>query len=433
MDHPSEEASHSYGAILRLPGALGFTLAGIPARMHLQGAALAITLLIVAQTGSYALAGGLVAAFTIARGISGPWLSRMVDRRGQFAVMSVATITQAVLTVLLAFGTVWGWNFWVLGALAAAAGLSSGAPPAYIRARWVGVITHRRQLDTAFAWESMVESFGVAITPIILVAVAGASNPLVGVLFLAAISIVGGCALYLQRATEPKVTRHGDQARVQIPRDVVIRVFVLTIYYFCASVAMGVWNIIAVEQGEHSDVPGLTGWVLSSFAVGTMIGAFIYGAIRWRIRPEQRLVVIMPLFFLSTLVTPFLEGSSLLIGASFLVGLPFIAILTSTNLAVQDVSPKGRLTEMLAWLAASVGVGVSTGNLLGGVVIDTWGFVACSMLLLGAGTLGLVTLAVQLARSRSAGIGDATDGEEAEPEIASAGERDAVRETGRPE
>ncbi len=396
VNDTAETGSTSYGGILRLPGALAFTLAGIPARMHLQGAALAVTLLIVAQTGSYTLAGALVAVFTITRGISAPWLSRIVDRRGQFSVMSVATITQSIFTVLLALGAVWGWNIWILGVLAAAAGLSSGAPPAFIRARWVGIVENRGQLDTAFAWEAMVESFGVAITPIILVAIAGATNPTIGLLFLAGVGVFGGCALYLQRGTEPKITRSADGTRVPVPRDVAIRVIIFTTYYFCAAIAMGTWNILAVEQGESSSIAGFTGWVLSAFAVGTMVGAFIYGKAKWRIGPDRRLVAIMPVFFLTTLVAPFTEGSVFLIGASFLVGLPFIAILTSTNRAVQEAAPQGRLTEMLAWLATALGVGVAAGNLIGGVLVDAGGFVACSLLLIGAGVLGLFTLAVQL-------------------------------------
>lgn len=385
-----------FGTILSLPRAKGFTFAGIPARMQLQGAALAVTLVIVAKTGSYTVAGILVAALTIGRAISAPALSRLVDKHGQFAIMSFTLLVQFAATALLAAGATWGWNIWLLGILAALMGLSTGAPPAFIRARWVGLVRSRPELDTAFAWESLIESFGVAVTPLIIVWFVDLSGPVSGLIFLAIIGVVGGYALFLQRGSEPKIVRKEDGRRVPISRRAAALIVVFTLYYLSAAIAMGAYNILAVEQGETSEIPGYTGYVLASFAVGTMVGAILYGSINWNQDPSRRFGLIIPLFAATTLTIPFLEGSLLLLVASFIIGLPFIAILTSTNRAVQEVAPAGRVTEMLAWLATALGVGIALGNLFAGVFVDLGGYLAVSYVLIASGALGIVTLLVQL-------------------------------------
>src|SRR5690606_575247 len=155
----------------------------------------------------------------------------------------------------------------------------------------------------------LVESFGVAITPIILVAIAGATSPTVGLIFLAILGVIGGCALYLQRGTEPAINRTVDGNRVPTPRHTTIRIVIFTVYYLCAAVAMGALNIIAVEQGDHSEIPGYTGILLAVFALGTMAGAIVYGSINWTVSPARRLRIIMPFFALTTIATPFLDGS----------------------------------------------------------------------------------------------------------------------------
>src|SRR5204863_106206 len=89
----------------------------------------AISLLLIVRTkeltGSYAASGLVVAGLSIAIATTSPWVGRMVDRRGQTAVLraTVAVSTSALVTfALLPHGT----PLWALVACAAVAGAATG-------------------------------------------------------------------------------------------------------------------------------------------------------------------------------------------------------------------------------------------------------------------------------------------------------------------
>src|SRR5688572_22613189 len=77
----------SYRRILAVPGALLFSATGLVARLPLSMESLGIVLLVVAETGSYGLAGSLAAATTIANAIASIVQGRYLDRLGQPRVL----------------------------------------------------------------------------------------------------------------------------------------------------------------------------------------------------------------------------------------------------------------------------------------------------------------------------------------------------------
>src|SRR3954447_21956610 len=106
-----------------------------------------IGLLVHAQrlTGSFAAAGLVTAAYAIALGIGGPVLGRLVDRRGQTAVLTVAAgVSLALLLATAALPH--GVALWPLIALAAGIGLATPPVGACVRT----LLTHPR----AFAVEA---------------------------------------------------------------------------------------------------------------------------------------------------------------------------------------------------------------------------------------------------------------------------------------
>lgn len=395
-----------FGEVLRLPGAAAFSSAGFLTRIPLSGATLAITLAVVHQTGSYATAGLLVGLFAISRAASAPILSRVVDRYGQFAVMLLATMYQLSLLAVLTAGIFLDWHLAVLGTIAAFAGLGTGSPPAFVRARWAGVARSPQQLSTAFAWESLVESTAFTLAPLVIVLLVGSMSPLAGMVFVVAMVGISGTALYLQRGTQPPVVREPDGGRQKVGRRATAIVVVCAAYYFSASFAMGALDIIAVAQGEVVTIVGFTGIVLAVGSIGKMIGAIVYGSLQWRHTPQQRMLVIAPLFALAALLVPVIGGSSLLIVAAFVIGPIYSAALTSANLVVQSSVPKGRLTELLAWMFAAFGVGVAAGNYFAGLAVEYGGFTAAAWVYAGSGALLVLTLAIDLLFLRRRASGD---------------------------
>lgn len=385
-----------FGEILRLPGAAAFTSAGFLGRLALAAATLAITLAIVHRTGSYATAGLIVGVFVLARAVSAPVLSRLVDRYGQFAVMLIASMSQVVLLIVLTAGIFLDWHVAWLAGVAAVAGLGSGSPPAFVRARWAHLVDSPQKLSTAFAWESLIESSAFTIAPLLVVLLVDAVSPLTGMIFVIGVVAAAGLTLYTQRSTQPPVVLQSDGSSQPVGARVIVSVLVSGLYYFTVSFAMGVFDIIAVEQGESSGNANYTSIILAVFSIGTMIAAIVYGSVQWKWTPQQRLWMLIPLFGIATLAVPVLDGGLILLLPALVIGVLFSFVLTSANLAVQSIAPKGRLTELLSWMTAGLGVGVAAGAYFAGLAVDLGGFEAAAIVLLASGAFGFLVLIFDL-------------------------------------
>ena len=78
-----ETPTRGYGPLLRTPGALRFTVAGLVGRMPISMLGIGTFLLVQDRRDSYALAGLVSAAYALGLAGLGPLVSRLVDRRGQ--------------------------------------------------------------------------------------------------------------------------------------------------------------------------------------------------------------------------------------------------------------------------------------------------------------------------------------------------------------
>ena len=82
----------NYRSIFSIKGAARFSIAGFVARMHLSMDRLALLLIVVHETGSYALGGLMVATASVVITISQPYWSRAADNFGQGRVLYINTI-----------------------------------------------------------------------------------------------------------------------------------------------------------------------------------------------------------------------------------------------------------------------------------------------------------------------------------------------------
>ena len=72
-----------YRELFKAPGAAGFVLAGLMARLALPMAGIGIITMLSQLRGAYALAGAVAATFSLSTALLAPWISRRVDRHGQ--------------------------------------------------------------------------------------------------------------------------------------------------------------------------------------------------------------------------------------------------------------------------------------------------------------------------------------------------------------
>ena len=82
----------SYRRVFAHPGALAFSVTGLVARLPIAMMTLGIVLLVSAQTGSYALAGEVSAAYIVGNAVVAVPQGRLVDRFGQARVLYVDAV-----------------------------------------------------------------------------------------------------------------------------------------------------------------------------------------------------------------------------------------------------------------------------------------------------------------------------------------------------
>ena len=120
-------AVQRFARVLRAPDIARLLGAAVLARMPIGIDSLAMVLFVRAETGSFARAGLVVAAFGLAIGVSAPALGRLIDHHAHARVMlPLAGLHAASLGALVALG-VSGAPTGALVACSLAAGLSS--PP----------------------------------------------------------------------------------------------------------------------------------------------------------------------------------------------------------------------------------------------------------------------------------------------------------------
>ena len=112
--------------LISSPGALRILVISIVARLPLAMLGIVLLVHVVHLSGSYAAAGIVSGANAVALGVSGPLLGKLVDRRGQTAVLVVGGCAAGALLCVMAFAPV-GTPLPLLVVLAVAIGLA--VPP----------------------------------------------------------------------------------------------------------------------------------------------------------------------------------------------------------------------------------------------------------------------------------------------------------------
>ena len=180
------------------PGALRLTVVSVLARLPM--AMLSIGLLVHAEhlTGSLAAAGVVAGAYAVALGVSGPLLGRLVDRRGQTAVLvTCAAVAGAALAATAALPA--GTPLLALVALAVVVGMSAPPVGACMRALLPAVVADRAALRAAYAAESAaIELTWISGPPLVLAVAAAWSTG--AALAVAGVVLVAGTAVF---AAEP--------------------------------------------------------------------------------------------------------------------------------------------------------------------------------------------------------------------------------------
>ncbi|HZU59573.1 MAG TPA: MFS transporter [Solirubrobacteraceae bacterium] len=330
-----------------------------------QGAAAVGLILVVRhQTGSLALAGGVVAASSIAVGVSRPLQGRLIDRRGSREVVALCGVVHALALVgivrLVELGS-WGGFTVALGALA---GLCLPPVSAAMRVEW-GRLLADDDRTAAYSLVYLTQELAILAGPLILAAMIALASAPVALTVVAGLAGVGsvGFAISLPR----------PMASLRTPRTptvAVLRVAGLRRLLVLAGLvggAIGALEVAAPTLATAHGEPAAAGVLIASLSVGGIVGASMYAARQWRQTPARRLLVLLTLLTVALGATVY-AGSLLVVAVLlFLAGVWINPALTTFSLLVDQHVPARAAGEAFGWLSSAIAGGTGAASALAAV------------------------------------------------------------------
>jgi MFS family permease len=391
----------AYRRVLSVPGALLFSATGLVARLPLSMETIGIVLLVVAETGSYGLAGSLAATTTIANAVASILQGRFLDRLGQPRVLPPLIMVWGMGVAGLVVSVHGDWWHWTAFFSAVVMGAALPSIGTCVRARWAHVVTEPRALQTAYALESVVDEAVFITGPILITALATAWDPAAGMAAMVVAGLGGTLFLAAQRSTSPpphpRVAAVEDRPRM--PWRTVVPLVVV------AAALGGLFGSAEVATVAFADERGaveLTGVLLALWALGSLLAGVLAGAVHIKrslaFQVKAYTIALTLGMAPLTLIGPvWLMGAALFV-AGFAIAPGMIASLT----LVQRTVPAERLTEGMAFVHTGLAAGLAPGAAISGIVVDAAGSSAAYLVSVTAGLVAALA-AQTLPRPRVAG------------------------------
>jgi MFS family permease len=388
-----------YAALMREPHVAPLLGWGIVARFSLGMTPLALLLLVRSEGGSYASAGAVAAAYSVAVGIGAPLAGRQVDTRGRVQALLPRGIAYPALLGAVA---VLGLTNAPTAALAVAAAFAGGLlPPVGSSVRTLlPDITPPELRSTIFALEASLQEVFFVGGPL-LVALLAAITPAAALIGAAVTTFVGTLALTRVepvRATGPHEV--GDRTWAGALAAPGVRTFVTLAVFM--GLAFGAIEISMPAFAELHATRAQGGLALACFSAGSLFGGLVTGLRHGTDSRRQLLTfaVILP----AGLALPLLAGSlPVMCALVFLAGLPIAPLVTGAYGLVERIAPAGTHAETFAWFGTAITAGIASGTALGGWLVDDRGVRAS--IILGVIAAGMAALIVN-ARRRTLGEGE---------------------------
>ncbi|MGI8880892.1 MAG: MFS transporter [Jatrophihabitans sp.] len=356
----------AYREVLRVRAARLTLLLGLAIRIPMWAGGVVMTLHVVAHLDrSYAAAGLVTAAATVALAVSGPWRGRMLDRIG---------LRRTVLPSLVLLTACWSVapfvGYWLLLSLAATAGLFVVPTFSIIRQVLIAAVDDERR-KSALVLDSVAVEISYMIGPVLGVLAATYWSTSWALFACEMASVAGGAALW---AFNPPIvaaeSESHDGARISPrtwARPIVFAVLAAGAASTIVLTGTDVGVVAALRNMGHQTS---IGWVLALWGLGSAVGGLIYGAVH---RPIS-VFALLALLSLATLPVVLATNRLALVGLLFVAGLFCAPTITATVDHLSRVVPATVRGEAMGWHGSALTGGAGLGAPLAGIAIDQSGW-----------------------------------------------------------
>lgn len=365
----------SYLAVLRIPHARRTFLSALVGRFSYGIVFLSLVLTITSATGSYAVAGTVIALFGISSAVLAPYRARLIDRYGlRRALLPMAASYAGLLGVLAAVT----WQpgapqavLWVLGTLCGAC-----TPPLgpVMRTLWgVLVPAEGELLQRAYSLDTVVEELLYVVGPLLAGLFTAFANPALGIALSAVLVLTGTLALVSSPvAQEVGAQQKGTPGPRRSPgrkgprgwgRGLWSGTGLLDPVIITGGLGMclGALNLLSVAFAGLHGGTAMVAWVSATMAVSSAIGGLVYGALSWRVSNRVRMPYLAAGLCLFVAPAGFSGNMTVLIALVAGAGLFVSPVLATAYLTAHEATTSGSRTESGTWVNTAFNAGNSAG------------------------------------------------------------------------
>ena len=360
-----------YSDVLRAPGVARVVWAALLGRLPNGMAPLATVLLLRGEGRSYAVAGVVVAAGSLASAIGWPLWGRLADRVGQVPVLVPLGIAYPAAFALLALLATQGAPVAALVLCSTLAGATLPPLGACMRALWPSLLGTQGLRDTAYALEAWLQELFFVFGPLIAAAMAVVASPWAAVLAAAAFAGIGTLWFALTPSVRALERSPRPPSRVGALGSAAVRTVMLST--FATGIAFGIVEVAMPAFGEAHGSRAQGGFALSCFALGSLLGGVWVGTRPPSRRLARRFALALGALALA-LVPPLVAPSILVMCVLMLIaGVPIAPMFASSYGLVDELAVAGTTTEAFALLGTAIVAGLSLGTSVSGAAIEQFG------------------------------------------------------------
>ncbi|HET9143856.1 MFS transporter [Actinophytocola sp.] len=372
MSHSARLAD--YRTALSTPGARMPVITALLARLPVAMVGLSLLLYVQRMTGSFATAGLVSAGVLTGVAVGSVVQGRVMDRLGPTRPLIATSALFGVAVVAGVLAIERHASTLVMVGLAVAIGMTQPTVGSASRALWTRLLPPGSARMAAYTYEAIsMEVFfilGPAIAGLLIVA----PWPGTGVVAGSVAMLLGGVGFALspavrqQRGGDPTESHVGLLGALSSPG---MRTVALAAFGF--GLTIGFIEVAVPAAATHAGHAPYGGLMLALCSVSSVIFGILYAARPWPRPLGLRMPVLLAGFAL--LIAPLAIPSGLLGLALLLLvtGLLITPQATAHSAALEQVAPRGTVTEAFGWVITSVTFGLAIGQSTSGALVEQAG------------------------------------------------------------
>lgn len=384
-----------YAGLFRTPTVLGVVAAQTFARLPMGMLSLAVLLHVQARTGSYALAGAVVACLSLAEAVAMPLTARIAGNANRTAMLMVAAAVNGASLVALAVAGSSPASLLVLGLL-----IGVSVPPLAPVARSLyPYLVSGQNLRALFALDTTAQEVCWVAGPLAVTILASALSTAMPLVVAAGVTVVGTAwFLFSARRVRTATGRAGARFGTILRNRAVATAIAATLPLVASFTALEVGVVARYGVGSF-----MTGTAVAAASLGSLVGGITLGHRRIGL---HGLVVALAMVAVGTAVFGAIDSHVLQLAVLFASGLGFAPALSALYLMVSRAVDEHAATEAFGWLNSGSLVGGAVGTASAGLVTDAHGFAGAVVVSVVFAALAAVSPLLARVRGPLVGLGD---------------------------